>query len=412
MAQIAKTWLELFRALPLAAQVLLGGGLVNAVGVGVALPIGMLFVHDVLAVPLSLASLLVPITAFGAMVGHYLVGNLSDRKGPIWGCVVPTAVSLIGALLYATAQSFAVVTAGALITGLGIGASTGWFALLSTLVPTTQRSFAYGVNQVASNIGIGLGLVLSGLASAAGGENAYRFLFTGKALAHLMLIILLLKLSQKVVIMSISDGAGEPSRAHRTRREVVVALILVCSLNFIMIAAGVAQLDSAVVAGILSREDFPSWMIASIMLLNTIVVVILNLLLSARIARVAPAYLFAMTGPLWAVSWTLCAVALHLQPAFGVSLFFVALSVFALGEVMTAIALPSLTSRLAKVDTVGRGFAIQNITTSAAFLVGPLVTSSILAIGAASTSFIVFGGVVLLMAPLALYLNRQLGSVE
>lgn len=405
-------WLTNLSRLPKIAKVVLGASMLNSMGIGLALPIGMLFVHDVLGVPVAEASLLVPITAAASLVGHTVAGQFADRLGTVWGSLAPTIVGIVGACLYATASGFWMAVLAAAVTGVGNGAQTGWFSLLTRVTPVSSRSFAYGVNQVGANAGIGVGLLISGAVSSVGVEQLYRYLFLGKAGLQLLLVLILWRLV-KVIGPNERLLKNHDEDPNLSRRPWPIGfVILLAVLNFVMIAFGVSQLESAVIAGIISTPDMPSYLVSISMLINTIVVVAINFMVGAKISKVRPTVLFILTGPLWGLCWLLCAAALAMQGTEGVVIFCVAMIVFAIGEVFTAIALPTLISEFSKSTSIGRNFGFQNSINSLAFLIGPLATSALLVSAQAAVAFVVFAVSVQVLTVVGIVLDRQLRRVR
>lgn len=65
-------------------KVVLGASMLNSTGVRLALPIGMLSLHDVHGIPIAEASLLVSTTSAASLAGHNVAGQFSDRLGTEW----------------------------------------------------------------------------------------------------------------------------------------------------------------------------------------------------------------------------------------------------------------------------------------------------------------------------------------
>ncbi|MDR7354427.1 MFS family permease [Corynebacterium felinum] len=372
-----------------------------------AFPIGMLFVHDVIGAPLDVASALVPITAVGSLFGHPLAGYISDRYNAFWGSFIPVLISAIGALLYSTATNLSMALVGAAITGIGLGTSTGWFTLLANLTPPDKRAFAFSSNQVFMNMGIGAGLVVSGLAATLGSADVYRVLFLLKAICHIFLAFLIASVHSKVRKVRIGASKekwGSTKSAH-SRRGNLSLLSVVIFVNITYVAFGIAQLDSAFVAGILSRTDFPVWLLAVSMIMNTLSVIFFNVILSPKLVKFPPHTLLTLTSITWSLSWLICMVGLTVPLRWGIGMFLLSMALFSLGEVLAGIGVPSLTERVSGEGNYGRGFSFQNLATSVAFIGGPSFTTYTLKYSSPTSLFLYLSLLILLLIPI-LYLYK------
>lgn len=399
-------WFAAVRALPVLSKWILLGSLINSLGIGVALPIGMLFVQKILHVPIAQASLLVPITAASSLLAHTFAGHLSDRFGSFAGSVIPTGVGVVGALLYASAGSFAGAVVAAVVTGIGNGSQTGWISFLARASPEKSRPFVFSVNQTGMNAGIGLGLAVSAIVSSLQNELVFRLAFGMKAAIQVFLVVLVCR----VVWASLRLPKSETSRRDEEPppRGAGFLLLVLGLINFSMIAFGVAQLESIVIAGLLSVPSFPGWMIPASVLINVVVIVVSNISFGVKLSRFNPVWIFVLVGPLWGICWLICAFALRVTGWSGVWIFLGAMGLFAFGECVTSMALPSLIASLSARTTFGRSYGYQNSVNALAFTVGPLITSALLLRGAASSVFLVLAILIQLMPLCALVLRGRM----
>lgn len=400
-------WIKSFRSLPQSSRWILLGGIVNSLGVGMSLPIGMLFVHDVIGASLDVASALVPVTAVGSLFGHPLAGYISDRYNAFWGSLLPVLISSIGALLYSAATNLPTALASAAITGIGLGTSTGWFSLLANLTPPDKRAFAFSSNQVFMNMGTGVGLAVSGLVATAGSADGYRLLFVLKAICHILLAFLITLVHSKVRKVRTESAKRKEGSSKNThsRKNNLYLLLVVIVINIVYVAFGIAQLDSAFVAGILSRTDFPVWLLAVSMIMNTFFVIFFNFTLSPRLAKLSPSTLLVLTSITWSLCWLVCMAGLTVPLPWGIGMFAFAMTLFSLGEVFAGIGIPSLTERVSGEGNYGRGFSFQNLATSVAFIGGPSFTTYMLKHSSLTSLFLYLSLLILLLIPV-LYLYK------
>lgn len=112
------------------------------------------------------------------IIGRLLGGSFSDS--PDWGrrrtLLLSALVSAIASFVLAFADNFAMVVAGNLLMGLGIGLYwPATEAVVADLTAGKTRNEAYAITRLGDNIGLQLGIILGGIVIATTG--AYRSLF-------------------------------------------------------------------------------------------------------------------------------------------------------------------------------------------------------------------------------------------
>jgi MFS family permease len=367
-----------FCQLPGPLRTLLAAALVNYLGSGLTVPLTVLYVSRGLHESASAATLTVAVTAIGAVLMHPVIGYLSDRRTPYAGALVSLSLGVVGTLLFASASGLATVYAGAALTGLGQGSATAWPALLAAASSERQRPRVFATNHLTLNIGMGAGLLVAGVAMSTNMLVAYRLLYVGKAVGMLVVIASLALLSRRTPL-----PCSRPPRAEEQTSRVRFLLpgpILFLSVTvFALFAVGYAQLDSAFTAGLADTRSLPGWTIALALAANTVTVVAVNVKVAGALSRMPPQRLLVSVPVFWSLAWLITSFALAIPDnVIRISLIVGASAVFAVGEVVYAISVPTLTTAYSPQDAIARSFAAQNVATSIGYLIGPALTSALL----------------------------------
>ncbi|WP_433158995.1 MFS transporter [Kribbella sp. CA-247076] len=237
--------------------------LANSVGDGAFIVTSALFFTRV--VGLSTAEVGLGLTVawlIGFLMGVPL-GNLADRKGPRGVAVLlalTTAASvgsflvvrsfplfLIAAIVYATSQT---------------GLTAARQALLAGLVQPSERTRIRAFLQATVNAGLAVGAALGGIALHYDTETAYLIVFGLDALSFLVAARLIHRVPRVAVSTRVK---GEPRLAVlHDRPYAVLALLNAIMLLFMPLLSLVVPL------WIVTRTDAPDWVVASLLIVNTL----------------------------------------------------------------------------------------------------------------------------------------------
>lgn len=369
-------------------------GVVNNIGTGLASPIVLLYVHNVLGISLSLANLAVSVTAIAAMISHFCAGRLTRKVDPLLICILANLISALASVIYSLSSNFNVVIIAALLTGIGLSSSTGWFSVLGNVARNDEREFAFGVNQLSVNIGYSVGLLVCSIVSTGGSSFAYQCLFLGKALSHLLLSLGLILLFKSFS----TNGRQKVDLDNKTvnQHSIQLRMVLLAVIYFGLIFSGIAQLDSAVPSGVIDQNTQRfGWSVASLMLIDSIGTIVFNVLISDKLSKLSPACLIILTCSVWCLSWISFAVGLSNPSELSSILLPIGIALFAFGEIPFAMTMPALTYRLLPKEKSGEAFGYQNVGSSLGFIVAPLVTSLFLSYSGTSMAFILYAVILL-----------------
>jgi MFS transporter, FSR family, fosmidomycin resistance protein len=174
-----------------------------------------------------------------------LAGFVVDRYGARAVLVFGVGLLAAGTLLQGTADSYAMLVAGALVAGTGNSVfHPADFSILNSRVAAGRLGHAYSAHGIAGSLGYALSPVFSGGLGALFGWHVP--LFAGAALG-LALFVLLLVNARRLHI--VREGQGEARKPVGQDVRVLLALpVVMCFLYFAIYAAGLTGLQNFSVA--------------------------------------------------------------------------------------------------------------------------------------------------------------------
>ena len=352
------------------------GGLVNAFGNGVTLPFLFIYLHNVRGIDLGVVGLVIGLHAVVSMIAGPLFGVLIDRVGGRRMLGTALAILAVGYALYPLVdvawQAFVV----AAITGVGVG---GFWPSQSTLIAglTTpaQRPAAFAMQRVVMNLGIGLGALTGGLIASTESPGTFTVLFLLNALTFVVYGAVMLALVPSPHLEGHDERAARPGTYLDVLRH--RAFLAVIGLNALFIFAGFSGFELLPVYA-KNEAAVSETQIGIVFLVNTIVIVLLQLPI-ARLAqgrRRMPA--LALLGVLWAGAWLLVPFAGATTAVTATLLLIVAMSVFAVGECLHGAVQAPLVTDLADPRLLGRYMALSALSWQVGFALGPAVGGFVL----------------------------------
>ncbi|MFG2641021.1 MFS transporter [Streptomyces sp. NPDC048370] len=258
-----------------APRALLLAQLSNAIGDGAFYVTSALYFSQI--VGLSAARIGIGLTlawAVGSVAGVWL-GHLADRRGPRTTAVLlalATAAAVASFLLIRSFVPFLVAAAVYATAQSGLAAARQ--ALLAGLVEPSARTEVLARLQSTLNAGLAVGAGLGGLALHAGTRTAYLSVFALDAVGFLVCALLLRGLP--AVAPAPTAAAGEPRLAVLRDRPYALLTLL----NALMLLR-LPLLSLALPLWIVQRTSAPGWIVSALFVLNTGVV----MLLQVRTAR-------------------------------------------------------------------------------------------------------------------------------
>jgi predicted MFS family arabinose efflux permease len=363
--------------LPRSVQILQLGGLANAFGNGIVLPFTFIYLHNVRGMGLGTAGLVLATNAGVSLVAGPLSGIFVDRVGGKRTLAAALSLLTLGyggyAFVHQPWQGFAT----AAVTGIGNGAF--WPAqstLIAALVPPERRTPAFAMQRVVMNLGIGLGAMVGGLVASASHPRSFEILFLLDGLTFVVYM---------AVLAVLVPEPGHHRRASEAPAGGYVAVlrnrpfVAVIAINTVFIFAGFAGLDLLPVyaknhAGVGERA------IGLVFLLNTLVIVALQLPIARLVEGHRRMRLLGLLGLIWALAWLLVPIGgVWLTGLAATAIFAVAGSVFGLGECLHGSVQAPLVVDLAEPALLGRYMALSALSWQIGFTLGPAVGGYVLA---------------------------------
>jgi len=386
--------------LPRQVQLLQAGGLMNAFGNGLVVPFLLIYLHNDRGIGLGVAGLVLATNAGVSLIAGPIAGALVDRVGGKLMLTAALGFLTLGFAGYAFVESPWQGFLASAVTGIGNGAF--WPAqstLIAGLTTRAQRSATFAMQRVVMNLGIGLGGVAGGFIAT----ESFRALFVLDALTFVAYAA--------VLTLFVHDPGRREPRAERSgsyrtvfRHRIFMALM---AANAIYIGAGIAQLEILPAfakneAGVSERG------IGWLFLINTLVVVVLQLPTTKLIEGSRRVPFLALVGVVSAAAWLLVpASGVWLSGAAAFGLLAVAVAVFALGECLHGAVQPALVVDLADPRLIGRYMAISALSWQIGFTIGPAAGGVLL--GASPTGlWLTMAGVLVLGGIATLALERGL----
>jgi MFS family permease len=360
--------------LPSSVRTLQAGALVNALGNGLAYPFIFIYLHNVRDIDLATAGLIVGTNAAVGLVAGPLTGALVDRVGGRLTLAVSLWLMAIGFGSYVFVDDPWHGFVASAIAGAGNGGFwPSQSSLIAGLTPQHQRHQAFAMQRVMMNLGIGLGGLAGGLIATTSNPDTFTILFLGDAASFLLYSVVLLRVPEPAKVQRESarpGGYGEVLRNH--------VFMAVVGLNFVFIAAGMAQLETLPVyakneAGVTERG------IGVLFFLNTVVIVLAQL----PVARILEGHrrmrTLAALGVVWAAALLIVPIAgIEVDGFAAAALLAVTFCVIAVGECLHGTVQAPLVSDLADHALIGRYMAASAFSWGIGFTVGPAIGGIVL----------------------------------
>ncbi|MER6949364.1 MFS transporter [Nonomuraea sp. NPDC000554] len=303
---------------------------VHSFGTGLFVAAGALFFTRIVGLPASQVAAGLFAAAMTGLVAGVYVGRMADRWGPkrvqigvaLCGTVVNT-----GLLLVDTFWTYLLVS---LLSGAVIAASWSTLAPLVRGFGGPTPAVFRGYLRSVGNLAIALGTVAAGFAIQADTRAAFLTVMICRSLTYLVSGLILLWLPP-LTLEGAPEGAGGADRGWAALRDrtylTLTGINAVMSLHF-TIPTFLLPL------WIVEHTSAPRWTISAALVLNTIMVVVLQVHISRNVADV-PSAGRAMRwagAALW-VGMLLMALAEGVPPWFGALLLAAGVIAYTLGEI-------------------------------------------------------------------------------
>jgi MFS family permease len=350
---------------------------VDALGTGMLRPFLLLYGVTVLRLSASATGIAMTAGVVVALVCMPAVGRWLDRGARSTVVAAAMLVRVVGValLLAAPAGHVWLFTTAALFLGIGNQAwPAAHAALVATVAHGRERDAALAAGRALRNAGLGVGALLA-TACLAGGTTALQALAAVTGLAYLVAAALAWSVHLKAhpTAAPVKDGAGAP--APRMRALLAANVVYVFCLNIPEIALPlvlVTQLHAS-----------PVWS-AAIFVANTVLVVTLQVPVTAWMSRFSRRAVLASAGVILAASYLGFLAATSLGHGWSAPAVAAVSVVCTIGEIIYAGSATALVTALAPVHVLGRALARFQLSTGFGLAVSPAVVTALASHGPAA----------------------------
>lgn len=361
--------------LPRSVWILNTGGLLNAVGTGMAYPFVVIYLHNVRGFSLGISGLIVAASGAAGIVCGPAIGVVIDKIGGRLTLGGALTLQAIGWGSFPLVREPWQAVLAAIVAGIGnAGFWPSQSSLLAGLAPQVRRHGAFALQRVTRNLGIGLGGLLGGLIATTADPSSFTVLFVVNALTFFLFVGMLFFVPDPEI--AVEHDAPRGGYLDVLRNQVFLGFV---GLNVVFVTAGYAQIELLPVfakneAGVSERE------IGLIFFLNTVIVVVAQLPVAKLLEGRSRMRSLAAMCVLWAISWMFVFVGgAAFEAAAAVAVFSFAVLLFGLGECFQGPVQGALVADLAPPPLRGRYMAVSTNSWDVGFLLGPAIGGFILA---------------------------------
>jgi len=350
--------------------------LVNSLGSGMFYPFMLLFFTERLGLPLVSAG---AVLTFAALVSAACVSFTSRALDRFGARNVIIVLAITRALLFPVYLAINNVWLFALVaTAVAIADRTDMVAgqvIVSELAEEKERPAWFALSRMTLNAGLGAGALLGGALLALTGQ--YALIVVANAVSFLLVALLYLPIPSRRRQSrpgSAEQGADGPSMAIWRDR------LMVCfaTVNGLWILAGLA-IEIGLPVYLVVTLGLPEWTISLVFLVNTLLVTLLQLPVSARVARHPAVRMFGYGLVAYAITFAMLALSPGLDGAGAVVFVVVAVCVFTAGEMITSVTGMVVVTELAPPHRLGGYVGLQHTFLGVGSAMAPLVYSAGLA---------------------------------
>ncbi|MFG3056503.1 MFS transporter [Kitasatospora sp. NPDC048239] len=356
---------------------LAGVTLVNTVGNGLSLAVGVLFFTRVLG--LSATQLGLGLTAAGlcGVAASVPAGRAADRWGARRVLVVLVSVDAVGTAGYALVHSYpAFVGLACVVAAVDRGSAAVRAALYAELLPADRRVAGRAYLRVVTNVGMCLGTAVGAIALQLDTRSAYLTAILADAVSYLVVAVLYARLPVPMRERAAGPGAAEEAVRRRNPALRDGPFLVVTALNSLL-CLQFAMLEVGVPLWIVKETDAPRITVAGTLIVNTVLVIALQVRATrgtedpATAARVC-----GRAGLILGASCLVLAVAHGLPAAVAALVVLAGVALQALGEVLSQAGGWALSYDLAGERDHGAYQGVFNAGSSAALMIGPALVST------------------------------------
>ena len=269
------------RVLPLqgAERTLAIGTLVNTLGNGMFVTVSAIYFTQVVGLPAVQVGLGLTIAGAAGLLVGVPMGHVADLRGPREMLVLLTGllgIAVLGYLLVATFLGFVAVAVVVALLDRAGGAARG--ALIATVGEPEHRVRLRAYLRAVTNVGITFGGLVGALALVVDSPLGYRAVVALNAATFVATALV----ARRLPHLPPTPHTGEGPRLVALRDRPFLA---VTALNAVM-ALHYGLVDVALPLWVVERTSAPKWVVAALLLANTVTVVLFQVRVSRGVATV------------------------------------------------------------------------------------------------------------------------------
>ncbi len=348
------------------------GVALSALGSGLTLPFLFVYLARVRDLPTSTVGLVLAGMGVVGLLTTPLCGSLVDRFGPRPVLVGAILLEALGTGLLSQVHT---VRGAFLVTGvIALGHAWMWPAansMIPRMVAPELREHVFGLSFMLMNAGLGVGGLVSATLVDTDRPGSFEVLYLLDSLTYL---------GYAAIVLSLPPGTGsapddgEPLTLGGWREVLADATLRrVAAIMLLLITFGYAQLESGFAAYVVEVARLPEWVLGPAFAANTAAIVAGQLVALRLIQGRRRTRVLATCGVVWAVAWTLVAVAGVLPPVAAGLCAVLGLAVFGVGETLFSPVHPAIVNDLAPEHLRGRYNALGSSTWTVAMVLGPAI---------------------------------------
>ncbi|MDT7724263.1 MAG: hypothetical protein QOI21_839 [Actinomycetota bacterium] len=238
---------------------------VDSFGSGLFLPLTLVFVTQVVGLPLGLAGMVITVGTMASLLVPPLAGRLVDRIGPCTVVITAQFVQALGAFGFLVADGVTSVLAAAIL--LAIGQQLFYCALYVLIADVSgdgPKERPFTVTAMVRSASFGLGALAAGALYAVAGAPGYRLAAAADGFSFLCAALLLAKLVRAPhKVVPLREAPAHVWRDRPYLAFIAVAGLFGLSLDFFLVGMPVY---------ILGRLNGPGWLPGVILALLTAVI--------------------------------------------------------------------------------------------------------------------------------------------
>ena len=358
------------------ARVLTVATFVNTAGNGLWGTMGALYLHKIIGLSFGQIGAALTAAALVSLAASTPMGYAADRLGPRGmqiGFLIAQA-TLAGALI--TVRSFPAYLVVAGLTAIADAGSRGARgAMIAGAIPADKRVRTRAYLRATTNLGISLGTVAAGIGIAVDTRAGYQWLIAADGVTYLLAAAVCTRLPR---LSPVPHVKGETRLVALRDRPFLAYVLLdgILSIHFEI-------LELALPLWIISRTSAPAWLVAATFLVNTSMVVLLQVRASRGTEGLAAAARASrLASLLIAAACLLYAGSAGVPTGVAVALLLVGAFVHVLGELRQSAAGWSISFGLAPAHAQGQYQGAYAMGFQLGHLVAPvLLTSVVLGLG-------------------------------